>query len=101
MAAAKYTAEQRDKLLSEYRASGQKQNQWCKENGISKSTLSKWLKDAAGKTKTEQNWISTQIVIPQSRSTLVIEIGSCKIKVDESFSKQLLAEIIKVLVAVC
>lgn len=99
--AVKHTVEQRKALILEFKSSGKTISDWCKERGIGKSTLSKWLKDTAYKPKPEQNWIPVQINSLEIKDTLTIEIGRCKIKVDASFSKPLLAEIIKVLVAVC
>jgi hypothetical protein len=101
MATTKHTAAQRKKLVSEYQTSGQAQNEWCKENGIGKSTLSKWLKDAIDTPMVQQTWARVQINSADSKPVLVIKIGNFKIQVDEGFSKTLLTEILEVLVTVC
>jgi hypothetical protein len=99
--AEKYTSEQRESLVSAYRMSGQTQNKWCRENGVCRSTLGKWLKNEEAKPVIQQNWIPVQIKSPVCQASIVIEVGKCKIKVDEGFSKALFKEIVEVLMTVC
>ena len=105
MAGIRYTAAEREKLITAYKASQKTQNIWCKENSIGTSTLSKWLKNSAHMPNPEQNWMPVEISSPKPKpapkSALVIEIGSCKIYVSEEFSKALLADVVKVLVDIC
>lgn len=98
-----YTAAEKALLLKAYKSSGIGKKQWCKENAIGLSTLSRWLQYETKKDKSQpaQNWIPVLVAAPEAASTLEIQVGKCKIAVDNKTNKELLAAVLAIVVEVC
>lgn len=97
-----YSAAEKATLLEIYKTSGVIKKQWCTENAIGLSTLDRWLKQEKKQTQSQskQNWIPIE-VIPEKSSSLEIQLGKCKIVVDNTTDKNLLAVVLGVMVEVC
>lgn len=104
-----------NRRVQEFKQSNKNISEWCKENGINPSTFRYWLdKDKATKVKTsveleqeeikKQSWMAVEIVSNKAvllEETITIKVGSAVVEVKEGFSKNLLQDIVKVLVASC
>lgn len=89
-------------LLEAYKSSNTVRKEWCKEKGIGLSTLDRWLQQEKKQIQPPiQSWIPVTTTTPQPSKTLEIQIGKCKIAVDHTIDKQLLATVLGVMVEVC
>lgn len=97
-----YSAVEKALLLEKYKTSGAKKTQWCAENVIGLSTLERWLKQEKKQTQLQpkQNWIPIEVISEKS-SSLEIQLGKCKIIVDNTTDKNLLAVVLGVVIEVC
>ena len=83
--------QERLNLVTQFIASGQSQITWCKEQDIPASTFAKWVKEYKGTSekmkliplspKKSSNTIPTNI--KASENIVLIEIGPCKIYLQE------------------
>ena len=103
--------------LQERIVNGETINEFCQSRGVSRNTYFYWqrkLRETAAKQIASQAGASQELIPsgwaqvgvaeePQKtrESTLSIEIGSCRIMVDEDTNPELLAKICRVLVSIC
>ncbi|MDN5362185.1 MAG: hypothetical protein PWP70_1232 [Moorella sp. (in: firmicutes)] len=96
--------------IAKYQASGQSVKEWCASHeGISPRQLWYWLRkyknqDAIPPGESINRWlpveVSEQSFIKQGH-TLLINVGSASIEVRPGFDPALLAQVVRVLVAIC
>ena len=98
-----YSKTEKTLLLETYKSSGKKKKQWCQENGLGLSTLERWHQQEKKQTRPQpvQSWIPVMATAPEASKVLEIQIGKCKISVDDKTDKKLLADVLSVLVEVC
>lgn len=100
------TKQERFDIVTQFIASGQSQVSWCKNQGIAASTFSKWIKEYKSTALEEVKFVpvcskkmitlapTTESI--SGESTILIEIGSCKIHVPEKMAMTLLAQAMEV-----
>jgi hypothetical protein len=90
-------------LLEAYKTSGIVKKQWCKVNAIGLSTLDRWLKQEKKQTQLQpkQNWIPLRAITPKPSGEIEIQLGKCKIVVNNTTDKKLLAAVLGVMVEIC
>jgi len=99
---------EREKRITEYRASGLKAKEWCAVHNVTPSQLWYWLrkfKNRNGPSHTSPSrWLpvelSEQSPADQGDS-LLIRIGQAGIEVKSGFDQDLLSQVIRILVALC
>lgn len=93
--------------IAAYRASGETQTQWCKQNNINYNTFKFWLQKEKKETnnhKQPKQWLEIGIKKPESianTSELTIWIGAASLTVKPGFDRQLLLDVIKTLATIC
>jgi transposase-like protein len=92
-----YSAAEKEALLNKYKTSGALRKQWCKENGISLSTLQRWLKDE----QNTQTWVSVVTAPPKYADAISIQAGTFTIPITQNTDVQLLAKVLKVIMELC
>ncbi len=97
----RYTAEQRDKLIAEVRATGERAGQVAKRMGVTPSTAYLWMKAAAPATSAP---VFARVVPAHSTKTapasrMVLEVGSAKLHVERDFDPALLRQVVAALSA--
>jgi len=104
-----------EERVKEYLASGKKQVEWCRENGVNINTFNAWFlkikreldvsKEKVYPQKIQSTkWISVEIDSKKedcSKRSLFIKIGKATVEVPNDFDKRLLEDVTKVLVAIC
>ncbi len=98
-----YCNAEKRSLLDAYKQSGTSKKLWCKENGISLSTMHKWLQNDKNLTKSQdvQAWVPIITVTPENTDELLVQIGKCTIPVAKHTDVQLLSTVLKVIINVC
>lgn len=95
--------------ISEYQASGQSVREWCaSQEGVSLRQLWYWLRKyknqnvvSSGKSN---RWLPVEISEKASIDqghTLLVNVGTASIEVRPGFDPALLAQVVRVLVAIC
>ncbi|MCY0900503.1 MAG: IS66 family insertion sequence element accessory protein TnpB [Firmicutes bacterium] len=88
-------------LVTEFRASGQGQAQWCRQNGYKVRHLHYWLRkfpapDASASETTA--WLPVTVASePQATPSLVVRVGSAVIDVARGFNSDLLRAVVRAL----
>jgi transposase-like protein len=96
-------------IVEAYKTSGQRQNEWCRENNVNLNNLRYWLqkeKKAAPTmpaAKEACQWLALDIPAPQSAAgqRLTIRIGQANLEITPGFDPQFLTDVIKVIIAAC
>jgi len=79
----------RDKLLSSYRASGQTQAGWCAANDVKVKTLQYWLRrerEQAKDSDTSASWVALNVkgdLAPSAMTGLVVHAGAFRIELNQ------------------
>jgi transposase-like protein len=89
----RYTAEQREKLVAEVRASGARAGEVAKRMGVTPSTAYLWMKAAAPAASAP---VFARVVPsqPVATSRLVLEVGGVKLHVESDFDAVLLRQVV-------
>ena len=99
-----YVWEQR---VTDYKASGQATQTWCKSNDIRPATLRYWIrvfKDIHADNEKVTNWVSvstTELEMTNKVQTLIIKIGNASIEINSDFDKELFLKVTEVLISLC
>jgi len=87
-------------LLAECQSSGKSITAWCKGQGIACSTYHNWVKRL--KETEPQRWVKVPDAVKEaSADEIKLRCGKWTIAVSEGFNVKLLADILKVVDAVC
>jgi len=95
--------------IAEYQTSGQSVREWCASHeGVSPRQLWYWLRkyknrDGIARGKTNR-WLPVEITEQTSIEqghTLLVNVGTASIEVRPGFDPALLAQVVRVLVAIC
>lgn len=97
----RYTAEQREKLIAEVRATGERAGAVAKRMGVTPSTAYLWMKAAAPAPSAP---VFARVVPVRSAKTtpvrrLVLEVGGAKLHVESDFDPALLRQVVAALSA--
>ena len=103
---ASYVWEQR---VTEYKASGQTAQTWCKSNDVRPATLRYWIRvfKATNTSTTDEkvtSWISvdaTELKIITKAEPLIVKIGDASIEINLGFDKDLFSKVAEVLLLLC
>ncbi len=91
--------------VNAFNQSGQSQSEWCKQNKLNLRTFNYWytkLKKQSMENSDSVSWLPIKVVnSSKSPIPLKILVGSATVEVTEGFDPKLLAEVIKVLGAIC
>jgi transposase-like protein len=98
----KYTAEQREKLVEEVRATGARVVDVARRMGIAPSAAYVWLKRSPIAAPAPSAPVFARVVPaqPPAASGLVLELGAIKLRIDANFDPALLRQVLKTLGAV-
>jgi hypothetical protein len=89
-----YTAEQREQLIAEVRATGEKVRDVAKRMGVSSSTAYLWMKPPAPSAPGFARVVRAQAA---AASHLLLEVGGVKLHVGSDFDAGLLRRVVAVL----
>ena len=98
--------EQKRELWNEriqaFRASGLSQKAWCEEQGLQVSQLGYWLRKLRSETNLSEKgrWVSLSSVAP-SGSGISLRVGSVVLEIERVFDPEVLADVLRSLMAVC
>jgi transposase-like protein len=97
----RYTAEQREQLIAEVRATGERAGVVAKRMGVTPSTAYLWMKGAAPAPSAP---VFARVVPAQSTKTaaashMVLEVGGAKLHVEHDFDPALLRQVVAALSA--
>lgn len=98
-----YSATEKIALLEAYKTSGLSRNQWCKENGIGRNTLQRWIQKERNLENAPpvQTWVPV-ITIAEAKSDLLhVQIGPFTVAVASNTDLKLLASVLKVMKDLC
>jgi transposase-like protein len=95
----RYTAEQRQQLIAEVRATGERAGAVAKRMGVTPSTAYLWMKGAAPATSAP---VFARVVPAQSTKAapvthMVLEVGAAKLHVERDFDPDLLRQVVAAL----
>jgi|SRR6478736_2261524 len=95
----RYTAEQREQLVAEVRATGASAGKVAKRMGVTPSSAYLWVKAAASEASAP---VFARVVPAKSKpptviSQMVLEVGGAKLHVGEDFDADLLRRVIAAL----
>lgn len=94
--------------IAEFKASGQSQSKWCRENDVSLHKLRYWLKKLDHNSSSScheslPKWIAVSMeeIHQEPNETLGIKIGEAVIEVKPGFNPSFLAEVVRTLKTLC
>ena len=93
---AKYSKEEKEQLIEEFKNSGLSIASWARKNGLPVSTVTGWVSKHEKKSKHSKDIKFIEIKTTQAGKTLKMEIGAVKILVDRYTDIELLVKVIKV-----
>ena len=98
----KYTAEQREKLVEEVRATGARVVDVARKMGVAPSAAYVWLKRSPSTAPASSAPVFARVMPaqPATASGLVLELGALKLHVDANFDPALLRQVLETLGAV-
>lgn len=98
----KYTAEQREKLVEEVRATGARVADVAKKMGVAPSAAYVWLKRSPSAAPAPSGPVFARVVPaqPSSGSGLVLEFGAIKLRIEANFDAAVLRQVLETLGAV-
>ncbi|MBC2579088.1 IS66 family insertion sequence element accessory protein TnpA [Clostridium sp. DJ247] len=89
-------------LVKEYKASGLNLTAWCKEKGISKSSIYPYLKKFSSEAESsEQKWGLITISKSIETSPISLKIGAVTLDIKSGFDKETLGDILSVVMKLC
>ena len=94
----RYTAEQREKLIAEVRATGESGGVVAKRLGITPSTAYLWLKPAAS-APVFARVVPARAAQSALASSIVLEVGGAKLHIGRDFDPALLRQVVAALSA--
>lgn len=93
-----------EEKIVKFKESGQSQSQWCRENGVNLRTFNVWYNRLKKQTTSKPDtvsWFPVNIIEKAPLKTITLKINGATIDISEGFDPKLLAEVIKVLGAIC
>ena len=101
----RYSSEQWEQMLTEYRNSSMTVKEWCQSKGIKESTLFYWmrrLKLNGDKKDSNTRWASVSISTnASSQSCITLTYGGFKIDINSGFDKNTLTDLLAVVIGLC
>ena len=97
---AKYSKEEKEQLIEEFKNSGLSIASWARKNGLPISTVTGWVSKHDKKSKHSKDVKFIEIKETQAGKTLKMEIGAVNILVETYTDLELLAKVIKVVNAI-
>jgi hypothetical protein len=94
--------EEWDALVKDYKISGLSLTAWCREKGISKSSIYPYLKKFNREAETcEQKWGA--IIIPKiiESPSISVKVGDVTLDIKKGFDKGTLADVLSVVINLC
>lgn len=97
------TKQERKKIwvsrIAEYRSSGQKVREWCKEHGVNPNQLWYWLRKENNHTSSEPkfSWLPVGLNGDDSQESLTVTVGQVLIDVKPGFDQKLLLDVVRTL----
>lgn len=89
-------------LVKAYKTSGLNLSTWCREHGISKSSIYPYLKRFSSQLECkEQEWSTVTIPKNVEASTISLKVGNISIDIQKGFDKETLTEILNVVTSLC
>lgn len=91
-------------LVSDYTNSGLTLTEWCREKGISKSSIYPYIKQYAVPTEIlSDNGIGVEMPLPRNieNSFITLKVGDVSLDIKSGFDKKVLSDILKVVMSVC
>jgi transposase-like protein len=97
----RYTAEQREKLVAEVRATGARASEVAKRMGVTPSTAYLWMKAVAPAASAPvfARVVPAQSTAPVPARRIVLEVGGAKLHVESDFDPALLRQVVAALSA--
>ena len=98
-----YSAKERAALVEGYQSGGLSQKRWCEENGVSLSTLRKWLQREKQEpdARPEQTWAPVSVEEQKQEDFLHVRSGKFSIAVGKGADMELLSAVLRVVAALC
>jgi len=98
-----YSAKEGTALVEGYRSGGLSQKRWCEENGISLSTLRKWLQREKQEpdARLEQTWAPVSFEEQVQECILQVRAGKFSIAVGKGTDMELLSAVLRVVAELC
>ena len=90
-----YTAEQREKLIAEVRATGERVSVVAKRMGVAASSAYLWMKAAASSPVPRAPVFAR--VVPARVATVRLQVGSTAVVVEAGFDAELLRQVVAAL----
>ncbi|MCM3625123.1 helix-turn-helix domain-containing protein [Brevibacillus borstelensis] len=94
--------------IQDYRSSGEQAATWCERHGVTPRQLWYWMKKLQPAEKQKQairqpKWIPVHLdeTSHDGSSSLLVKVGSATIEVRPGFDPSLLADVVRVLKALC
>lgn len=91
-------------LVSQYMNSGLSMTKWCKENGVSVSSIAPYVKQYATPSEIlsdNQNWVEMPLPRNIEKSLITLKVGAVSLDIKEGFDKKVLSDILKVVMSIC
>ena len=87
--------------IQDFRTSGLSQKAWCEEHGLQVGQLGYWLRKSKTQASSSNGrWLSLDtIALPGSGISL--RIGSMVLEIERGFDQEVLADVVRSLMAVC
>ena len=94
--------EQWTERIEVFLASGLSQRAWCEQQGLWPNQLSYWLRKLRGEASPSRNdrWINLNTIAPSS-SGISLRIGNAVLEIERGFDPEVLADVLRTLMAVC
>lgn len=94
--------------IKDYRASGERVATWCERHHVTPRQLWYWMRKLKGEDEQKQatnkpQWVSLHVdeSTTDEAASLLVKVGSVSIEVRSGFEPSLLADVVKVLKALC
>jgi len=101
----KYSEEQWEELLREYREGSMTAKAWCKSKGVSENALYYWqkkLRDKISVKEKETQWALLSLSEDSKRpAPITLRYGEFRIEIEDKFNKTVLAEVLRVVMQLC
>ncbi|MBZ9623665.1 transposase [Clostridium sp. FP2] len=90
-------------LVKEYNSSGLNLAAWCREKGISKSSIYPYLKKikALAADPSEQKWGTVTIPKNVGTSSISLKVGTITLDIRDGFNKGTLIDVLEVVMELC
>jgi len=91
-------------IVKEFKSSGLSLAAWCRQKGICKTTIYPYIKmldNGQATLSEEQHWGKLSLPKTNSNSAISIKVGSITVSVNNGFDKQVLSEVLSVVINLC